>query len=111
MAKKENIKITKKQEENIISTICGNTTPYERTVSAEWIALASAAHSVEKVEVIVKKYGGKVKNGEIDLTSLRGNGAIGKEYGAIRERRAKELEEIYAKKQAAKKKGARSKTQ
>ena len=98
--KRNELTVTKKQKENIISTICGNTTSYQRTVSIDWVALASGAHSVEKVEKVVKEFGGKVKGGQIDLNSLRGDGRIGKAHAIIREEREKAQE---AKSKATKK--------
>ena len=100
--------ITKKQEENIISTICGDTTSFQRTVNAEWVALASSVHDVNKVDTIVKKYGGKIVNGEIKLDSLRSTGKIGVAYAEIRKKRAQALEDYYRKRDIERKKKAKA---
>lgn len=108
MAKKKDDKnpkkltLTKKQKENIISTICGGSSPNENTISAEWVALASASHSVEKVESVVKEFGGKIKDGKIDLISLRGDGRIYKANAIIREETRKAHNEYLNKKREKK---------
>lgn len=89
----------RKAEESIISTICGNTTPGQRKVSAAWVALASGTHDVDKVNKVIKKYGLKTSNGEIDLS---GKANLGRAYKDILTKRQKELDE-YLKRQQAKK--------
>lgn len=80
----------RRAEESIISTICGNTTAYDKKASTEWVALASGTHSVEQVKKVAEKFGMKCTEKEIDLSNKSN---MSKEYGTIVKRRLKELEE------------------
>lgn len=89
-----------KAEENIISTICGNTTPYQRKVSADWVALASGTRDLEKVKKVANKYGLKVSDNNIDLS---GKANMGKAYAAILDKRRKEMEDYLKRREEIKK--------
>lgn len=89
----------RKATESIIATICGNTTPGQRTVSAAWVALASGTHNIDKVNKVMDHYGLKIKDGEIDLSSKAN---LGGAYREILIKRQKALED-YLKRQRAKK--------
>jgi len=89
----------RKATESIIATICGNTAPGQRTVSAAWVALASGTHNIDKVNKVMDHYGLKIKNGEIDLS---GKANLGGAYREILIKRQKALED-YLKRQRAKK--------
>ncbi len=80
----------RRTEEAIVSTICGNTTPSQRKVSTEWVALASGTHSTEKVQAVAKKYGMKSTEKEIDLSNIA---SLRPEYKKILKRREKEFKE------------------
>ena len=55
------------QEKLVIDTIEGNTPSSQKTVNAEWVALASTVE-LSRVLEIAKKYGSDVKDGELTIT-------------------------------------------
>lgn len=60
------------QEKLVIDTIAGNTPSSQKTVNAEWVALASTVE-LSRVLEIAKKYGSDIKDGELTITEqMRG---------------------------------------